>query len=75
MPRDLAPPYRERLRAFPAAADVDWSEPVLSRALAHRGAVAGLVGAGMFVAAIETALPLIVGRIVEAYEGPDSAPR
>ena len=39
--------------------------PVLSRALAHRGAVAGLVGAGMFVAAIETALPLIVGRIID----------
>ena len=39
--------------------------PVLSRALAHRGAVAGLVGAGMFVAAIETALPLLVGRIID----------
>ena len=39
--------------------------PVLARALAHRGAVAGLIGSGMFVAAIETALPLIVGRIVD----------
>ena len=44
--------------------------PVLERAFRQRAAVAGLVGAGMFVAAIETALPLIVGRIVdEAREG------
>jgi len=45
-------------------------KPVVTRALAHRGAVAGLLGAGMMVAAIETALPLLVGRIVdEARKG------
>ncbi len=39
--------------------------PVLERAFRQRAAVAGLIGAGMAVAAIETALPLIVGRIVD----------
>lgn len=39
--------------------------PIVVRALAHRGAVAGLVGGGITVAAIETALPLMVGRIVD----------
>ncbi|MEY4119349.1 MAG: hypothetical protein RLZZ116_2677 [Planctomycetota bacterium] len=39
--------------------------PVLARAFAQRAAIAGLIGAGVFVAAIETALPLIVGRIVD----------
>ena len=44
--------------------------PVLERAFAQRRAVAGLIGAGVFVAAIETALPLIVGHIVdEARKG------
>ena len=43
--------------------------PVLARALAQRGAIAGLIGAGVFVAAIETALPLIVGRIVDTARG------
>lgn len=47
--------------------------PVLARAFAHRGAVAGLVGAGMMVAAIETALPLIVGRIVDEARRGESA--
>ena len=43
--------------------------PVLSRALSQRAAVTSLIGAGVFVAAIETALPLIVGRIVDAARG------
>ena len=47
--------------------------PVVSRALHERGAIAGLLGAGMFVAAIETALPLVVGRIIdEARKGADA---
>jgi ATP-binding cassette subfamily B protein len=47
--------------------------PVITRALAHRGAVAGLLGAGMMVAAIETALPLLVGRIVDEARKGDAA--
>lgn len=47
--------------------------PVVARALANRGAVAGLVGAGMFVAAIETALPLIVGRIIDMARAGEAA--
>ena len=47
--------------------------PVVARALANRGAVAGLIGAGMFVAAIETALPLIVGRIVDTARAGEAA--
>ncbi len=44
--------------------------PVLARALRERAAVAGLVGGGVLVAAIETALPLFVARIVdEARKG------
>jgi ATP-binding cassette subfamily B protein len=46
---------------------------VVARALANRGAVAGLVGAGMFVAAIETALPLIVGRIIDMARAGEAA--
>jgi DNA polymerase III alpha subunit len=34
IPRELAAPFRERLRDYPAAADVDWDEPVLRQALA-----------------------------------------
>ena len=37
--------------------------PIVQRALANRGAVAGLLSAGITVAAIETSLPLLVGRI------------
>ncbi|MEY5060527.1 MAG: hypothetical protein RIS45_448, partial [Planctomycetota bacterium] len=48
-------------------------QPVVARALANRGAVAGLIGAGMFVAAIETALPLIVGRIVDTARAGEAA--
>lgn len=40
-------------------------KPVLSRAFAQRAAITGLIGSGVFVAAIETVLPLIVGRIVD----------
>lgn len=47
--------------------------PVLSRAFAQRAAIAGLIGAGVFVAAIETALPLIVGRIVDTAREGDAA--
>jgi ATP-binding cassette subfamily B protein len=47
--------------------------PVVSRALLQRGAVAGLVGAGMAVAAIETALPILVGRIVDEARKGDGA--
>ena len=34
VPRELEPPYRERLRELPGARHVDWTEPVLARALA-----------------------------------------
>jgi DNA-directed DNA polymerase III PolC len=34
VPRELAPPYLERLRADAGAGGVDWREPVLARALA-----------------------------------------
>ena len=40
-------------------------KPIVTRALANRGAVAGLVGAGLAIAAIETALPLFVRAIVD----------
>lgn len=47
--------------------------PIVSRALQERGGVAMLVGGGMSVAAIETMLPLMVGRIVdEARTGTDA---
>ncbi len=46
--------------------------PVLSRALSQRAAITGLIGAGVFVAAIETALPLIVGRIVDTARAGDA---
>ena len=48
--------------------------PIVQRALANRGAVAGLLSAGITVAAIETSLPLLVGRIVdESRKGPEAA--
>jgi DNA-directed DNA polymerase III PolC len=34
VPRDLEPPYGQRLQALPHARDVDWREPTLARALA-----------------------------------------
>jgi ATP-binding cassette subfamily B protein len=40
-------------------------KPIVTRALANRGAVAGLVGAGLAIAVIETALPLFVRAIVD----------
>jgi ATP-binding cassette subfamily B protein len=40
-------------------------KPIVARALANRGAVAGLVGAGLAIAVIETALPLFVRAIVD----------
>ncbi|HEY2955647.1 MAG TPA: DNA polymerase III subunit alpha, partial [Candidatus Eisenbacteria bacterium] len=33
IPREMDPPYRDRLAASPGASDVDWSEPPLARAL------------------------------------------
>ena len=39
--------------------------PIVARALRERGGVAMLVGGGIVVAAIETMLPLMVGRIVD----------
>ena len=39
--------------------------PILSRALAHKVAVTGLIVGGIIVAAIETALPLLVGHLVD----------
>jgi len=47
--------------------------PVVARALANRGPLAALLGGGIMVAAIETALPSMVGRIVdEAARGGDA---
>lgn len=40
-------------------------KPIVTRALANRGAVAGLIGAGLAIAVIETALPLFVRAIVD----------
>jgi ATP-binding cassette subfamily B protein len=48
--------------------------PIVARALRERRGVAMLVGGGVVVAAIETMLPLMVGRIVdEARRGDDAA--
>ncbi|MFZ9914195.1 MAG: ABC transporter ATP-binding protein [Phycisphaerales bacterium] len=47
--------------------------PVVARALANRRSLAALLGGGIMVAAIETALPSMVGRIVdEAARGADA---
>ena len=44
--------------------------PIVARALANRRAVAGLIGGGVVIAMIETALPLLVRSIVdEASKG------
>ena len=40
-------------------------KPIVVRALANRGAVAGLLGAGLAIAVIETALPLFVRAIID----------
>lgn len=40
-------------------------KPIVARALANRGAVAGLLGAGLAIAVIETALPLFVRAIID----------
>ena len=62
---DASPQDDLRGRISPAV----W-KPVLARAFRERAAIAGLVGGGILVAAIETALPLFVARIVdEAREG------
>ncbi len=34
IPREMDPPYRDRLASLAGASDVDWSEPALARALA-----------------------------------------
>ncbi len=48
--------------------------PILSRALANRGAVSGLIIGGVIVAGIETALPLLVGHLVdEAKRGAEAS--
>ena len=48
--------------------------PIITRAFAHRNAVAGLIGGGVVVAGIETVLPLLVGRIVdEARAGSEAS--
>lgn len=48
-------------------------KPIVTRALANRGAVAGLLGAGLAIAVIETALPLFVRSIIdEADKGADA---
>ena len=48
--------------------------PIVQRALANRGAVAGLLSAGITVAALETSLPLLVGRLVDdSRKGPEAA--
>ena len=39
--------------------------PIAARALANRNAVAGLLFGGIMVAGIETALPVMVGRIID----------
>jgi ATP-binding cassette subfamily B protein len=39
--------------------------PIVMRALANRGSVAGLLGAGIAIALIETALPLFVRAIID----------
>ena len=47
--------------------------PIAARALANRNAVAGLLFGGIMVAGIETALPVMVGRIIdEARRGADA---
>ena len=49
-------------------------KPIVQRAFTERRGIAMLVGGGMVVAAIETMLPLLVGRIVdEARRGSDAA--
>ncbi len=48
-------------------------QPIVTRALSNHRAVAALLIAGIIVAGIETALPLLVGRIVdEARKGSDA---
>ena len=47
--------------------------PIVSRALANRGAVASLLGAGVAIALIETALPLFVRAIVDEAGKGDAA--
>ena len=48
-------------------------KPIVTRALANRGAVAGLLGAGVAIAAIETALPLFVRAIIDEANKGDAA--
>jgi ATP-binding cassette subfamily B protein len=48
-------------------------KPIVTRALANRGAVAGLVGGGVVIALIETALPLLVRSIVDEASKGDAA--
>ncbi len=48
-------------------------KPIVARALANRGAVAGLLGAGLAIAVIETALPLFVRAIVDEAGKGDAA--
>jgi ATP-binding cassette subfamily B protein len=48
-------------------------KPIVARALANRRAVAGLIGGGIVIALIETALPLLVRSIVdEASKGEEA---
>ena len=48
-------------------------KPIVTRAIAERRGVGMLVGGGIVVAAIETMLPLMVGRIVDEARRGDSA--
>lgn len=48
-------------------------KPIVARALANRGAVASLVGGGVAIAMIETALPLFVRKIVDEASKGDAA--
>jgi ATP-binding cassette subfamily B protein len=48
-------------------------KPIVARALANRRAVAGLIGGGIVIALIETALPLLVRSIVDEASKGDEA--
>ena len=48
-------------------------KPIITRAMMERRGVGMLVGGGIVVAAIETMLPLMVGRIVDEARRGDSA--